>query len=166
MSIVGARIRSLREDQDLEVGQLAYKARVNKSYLHYIERGERPNVSGVILARIADALNTSTDYLLGRTGIPAPPDGRQGPDPRILHDAETLAGVSPRVRQYALEICEIFQELEEIAPDLLEQAVNIIATQAEFVKLATTQKPASPQSGAGKADHNNNPEGEHQAAAT
>lgn len=157
MSIVGARIRSLREHLDLDVGQLAYKAKVDKSYLHYIERGERQGVSGVILARLADALNTSTDYLLGRTADPAPPAGCPGPDPRVLRDAEILAGVSSGVRRHVLEIVDIFQELEEIAPDLLEQAVNMFATQTEFTRLAM-QKPED------ETDHRTQ-EGERQSTS-
>lgn len=136
MRNIGARIASLREYLGLDPGQLAYKAGIDTSYVHRLERGERPNVSGEILARVADALHTSVDYLLGRTGDSAPPAGAAGPEPRIIEDAEALARVSPRVRRYALEMLDIFRELEEVAPDLLDQAVNILATQAELVKAA------------------------------
>lgn len=136
-ALTGARIKTLREHLELEAGQLAYKAHVDKSYIHYLERNERPNVSGVILGRIADALNTSVDYLLGRTNSPAPPAGRQGPDPRLIQDAEALAGATERVRRYALEILDILQELEETAPDLLERAVNVIVVQANLLQLAS-----------------------------
>jgi transcriptional regulator with XRE-family HTH domain len=136
-AVIGARIKALREYLDLEAGQLAYKAKVDRSYIFYLERNERPNVSGVILGRIADALNTSVDYLLGRTNDPGPPAGRQGPDPRVLQDAEHLSRATERVRRYSMDILDILQELEEIAPDLVPGAVNILVSQVDLLKLAT-----------------------------
>lgn len=123
MSLLGARIRSLREDLDLDPGQLAYKANVHISTIHKIESGERPNTSGVIIAQIADALGTSTDYLLGRTNDPSP----------ILNEA----GVSTHLLRIAHEMVTIFRELERTAPDLLDQAVNLIATQTALLVAAT-----------------------------
>ncbi len=150
-SVIGARIKSLREYLDLEAGQLAYKARVDRSYIFYLERNARPNVSGVILGRIADALNTSVDYLLGRTNDPAPPAGRQGPDPRVIQDAEHLSQATERVRRYSMDILDILQELEEIAPDLLPGAVNLISVQADLLRLAS------------EADRKHSSEGEPQS---
>lgn len=57
MSVLGARLRSLREDRGWEPGQLAYKAGVSAAYVYKLENNERPNVSGVILARIAEILS-------------------------------------------------------------------------------------------------------------
>lgn len=102
---IGSRIRILREQKGWEILQLARAGRVSHSYIYKLEHNERPNVAGVVLARLADALDTTTDYLLGRTPDPAPvpapvdalrvehalrlrelaervarlPDGRQGP---------------------------------------------------------------------------------------
>ena len=83
---LGPRLRSLREHRGLEVGQVAYKSGVHISTIHKIEADDRPNTSGVILARLADALDTSTDYLLGRTNDPSP----------LLHPP----GVSPQVQTF------------------------------------------------------------------
>jgi transcriptional regulator with XRE-family HTH domain len=123
MSLLGARIRSLREERDLDPGQLAYKADIHVSTVHKIESGERPNTSGIIVAQIADALGTSTDYLLGRTNDPSP----------ILNEA----GVSSHLLRIAHEMVGIFQELERTAPDLLDQAVDLIATQTALLVAAT-----------------------------
>ena len=122
MSLLGARIRSLREDLDLDVGQLAYKAGIHPSTIHKIEAGERPNTSGVILAGIADALQTTTDYLLGRTNYPGP--------------QTNPAGLDSRIARIAFEMMAIFQELDEAAPDLLEQAVDLVVTQTELLLAA------------------------------
>ena len=130
MSLLGARIRSLREDLDLDPGQLAYKANVHVSTIHKIESGERPNTSGVIVAQIAGALGTSTDYLLGRTNDPSP----------ILNEA----GVSRHMLRLAHEMIGIFQELERTAPDLLDQAVTLIATQTELLIAATENQNRRP----------------------
>jgi transcriptional regulator with XRE-family HTH domain len=123
MKLIGARIRSLREAQDLDPGQLAYKANVHVSTIHKIEAGDRPNTSGLILAAIADALGTSVDYLLGRTNDSAP----------LLNPA----GVTTRIARICHDMISIFQELEENAPDLLDQAVNLIATQTQLLVAAT-----------------------------
>ena len=66
------RIRNLREDRDLtqkEMGRRIFV--VQKTYSDY-ERG-RINFSADTLKRIAQILNTSTDYLLELTDDPTPP---------------------------------------------------------------------------------------------
>jgi hypothetical protein len=90
--------------------------------VYRIEEGERPNTSAIVVAAIADALNTSTDYLLGRTNDPAP--------------LANPAGASLRAREYAREMLDIYMELEQYAPDLLPLATNTLATQAELLRIA------------------------------
>jgi transcriptional regulator with XRE-family HTH domain len=129
MTLLGARIRSLREDLDLDVGQLAYKAQIHRSTIHKIENGDRPNTSGVILSTIADALNTTTDYLLGRTNDPSP--------------QTRPAGVDSGIIRMAYEMIDIWQELARVSPDLLEQAVDLMATQTELLLAAASRRRSS-----------------------
>ncbi len=119
---LGPRLRSLREDRDLDVGQLAYKAGLHPSTIRKIEAGDRPNASGVLLVRLADALDTTTDYLLGRTDDPAP-----------LLDP---TGTSVRVRRYVAGILDVWRDLEDTAPDLLDEAVGLLTSQTELLLAA------------------------------
>ena len=61
------RLKSLRRKSRLSARDIARQARISPAHLHRLERGERPNVSAVTLARVALALNTSIEYLLGLT---------------------------------------------------------------------------------------------------
>lgn len=67
----GDRIRSLREARGMRQSDLAYQADIAVSFLSEIERGNR-NPGAHVVARIADVLQTSMDYLMGRTNNPAP----------------------------------------------------------------------------------------------
>ncbi|MBO4931392.1 MAG: helix-turn-helix transcriptional regulator [Clostridia bacterium] len=67
------RIRDLREDHDLSQEKLAeYLGMAQTQYSRY-ERGVR-DIPTDILIRLADLYKTSTDYLLGRTNNPKPPE--------------------------------------------------------------------------------------------
>jgi transcriptional regulator with XRE-family HTH domain len=68
----GTRIRSLRENKDLQQPDLAKLAKIEQSYVSKLERGLAPNVSGIILGRLALVLETTVDYLLGLTSDPTP----------------------------------------------------------------------------------------------
>jgi transcriptional regulator with XRE-family HTH domain len=59
----GARLRSLREKQNLSQAQLAYKGDFNRNYIGMVERGER-NPSLLTLQRLADALEVELSVLL------------------------------------------------------------------------------------------------------
>ncbi len=64
------RLRELRERRGWSMGVLASLSGVSVSQLYRLEKGERPRVAAVTLARIAQALGTSVDYLLGLTDEP------------------------------------------------------------------------------------------------
>jgi transcriptional regulator with XRE-family HTH domain len=64
--MVGERIKSLRETKPgLTQERLAAAAGVRQSHISRIESGDIKNVRGDLLAKIAQALGVSTDYLLG-----------------------------------------------------------------------------------------------------
>jgi hypothetical protein len=63
----GQRMQELRRRQGLSAKILAYQADVDVRHVYRLEGGERPNVSAVVLARIAIALGTTLEYLLGLT---------------------------------------------------------------------------------------------------
>ena len=70
------RIRDLREDRDLYQKDLAaYLQCTQVCYSHY-EMGKR-DIPTDVLIKLADFYQTSTDYLLGRTGERRPYPTRQ-----------------------------------------------------------------------------------------
>jgi transcriptional regulator with XRE-family HTH domain len=92
----GARIRKLREKQNVTQQALAERAGMSISFLSDIENDKR-NPSGRLLLSVATALGTTTDYLL--QGIePNLPVQRASPTtiPSELAAAAERAGLSYR----------------------------------------------------------------------
>lgn len=76
---IGERVKALRQQHDWSQGQLLLQATrfmpggepFDRSTLSRLENGER-NPSAVIVVALAQALSTSTDYLLGLAADPSP----------------------------------------------------------------------------------------------
>lgn len=68
MKTIGERIQILREEKNLKQKDLAEMAGITEATLSRYENGKR-EPRGEIVSRLANALNVSTDYLLGRTPI-------------------------------------------------------------------------------------------------
>ena len=65
--LIFERLKALRKEQGLSAEQIARKADVSVRHLRRLEAGQRPNTSAVTLARVALALGTTVEYLLGLT---------------------------------------------------------------------------------------------------
>jgi transcriptional regulator with XRE-family HTH domain len=65
--LIFGRLKALRKEQGLSAEQVARKADVSVRHLRRLEAGQRPNTSAVTLARVAIALGTTVEYLLGLT---------------------------------------------------------------------------------------------------
>ena len=65
MDTVGKRISYIREDSDISQKQLAKMVGITEASMSRYENDIR-EPKAMIVARIADALGVSTDYLLGR----------------------------------------------------------------------------------------------------
>lgn len=63
--VVGANIRRLRQDRGLTQEEVAFRARIDLTYMGGIERGRR-NPSLLVMARIARALSVDPVDLLRR----------------------------------------------------------------------------------------------------
>lgn len=72
LGTLGKRIKALRADRGVSQKDLARMIATAQSHLSEIEADGVPRVSGDLLARIASALNTTTDYLLLLTDDPQP----------------------------------------------------------------------------------------------
>jgi len=62
--MTGKKVRKLRKANNLTMGELANICKISQSYISDLENGKIKNPSGVKLAKIAEALGVSTDYLL------------------------------------------------------------------------------------------------------
>jgi len=65
---LGTTLRQLREERGWSQGQLAVHSGVDQSHLSKIERDVHDTINARVLARIADALNVSADYLMVEAG--------------------------------------------------------------------------------------------------
>lgn len=94
---VGRRVAFRRRQLGLSYEELGARAGVAPGYVEYVER-RHVRVSGSALLRLADALQTSVDVLLG-TRVDAPPgtSGRIGAGQRLtqLDVAECVRLISP-----------------------------------------------------------------------
>ena len=100
--LISSRITSLREYKGLSQAELAELAEIEQSYVSKLERGKAPNVAGIVLARIASVLETSVDYLLGRTDSPSPYPSTNHPllkDPDFHRLMECYRIASPELRR-------------------------------------------------------------------
>ncbi|KYG91478.1 hypothetical protein A0U40_00570 [[Bacillus] sp. KCTC 13219] len=70
MMSIGKRIVALRESKGWTQRELASRVNLNVSVMNRIEANERP-VKDSELLQLANILNVSTDYLLGRSNSPA-----------------------------------------------------------------------------------------------
>lgn len=69
MSVIGDRLKQLRLDKSLTLRELGRLTNTSHSFIADIEKG-RSDPSVDTLKVLADALETTTDYLLGRTAQP------------------------------------------------------------------------------------------------
>jgi transcriptional regulator with XRE-family HTH domain len=64
--LFGRRVRELRKERKLSQIELAAKVGIDRSYMGFLERGER-NPSLEVIAKIAEALSVTPDELLKKT---------------------------------------------------------------------------------------------------
>jgi transcriptional regulator with XRE-family HTH domain len=119
----GKRVRILREDMGLSQSDLAERVEASgvhlrQTYLSELERtGKTP--TGEIVAGIAKALNTTTDYLLLMNDDPAP---QRSVEEQLLAQARTekerelfeelielIKGMPPEQQQLALDAVELIR---------------------------------------------------------
>lgn len=63
----GRRLKSVRETRGLSQTELGEKAGVPALMISHFETGARPSASAATLVKLANALETSIDYLLARS---------------------------------------------------------------------------------------------------
>lgn len=90
MSIFSDRLVSLMRQKGITQKQLSAQINITPSAMSYYANGSR-TPSGEILAKIAKALGTSTDYLLGITDAPQ----TSAPNPELHYLQRNLSKLDP-----------------------------------------------------------------------
>jgi transcriptional regulator with XRE-family HTH domain len=69
-SLFGKRVKSLRDHRHWSQVDLATRSKVPAVMISHFETGARQSASADTLTKLANALNVSIDYLIGRTDKP------------------------------------------------------------------------------------------------
>lgn len=72
MTVIGKRIKWLREQRKWSQVQLAEKLGIHNTVLSRIESGEKKGVDHHLISDLADLFEVSTDFLHGKTDNPTP----------------------------------------------------------------------------------------------
>ena len=112
MDTTGKRLRALRHDLGMSQKELAQLAGLSPSAVSRIESDVAQAQPGRDLARIAEALGTTTDYLLLLSDDPLPPPEMQPDDldPQVARLVRLIEGLPPHLQDRAITYLE--QQLE------------------------------------------------------
>jgi transcriptional regulator with XRE-family HTH domain len=147
------RLKLMMEKRNLKPGQLEYLSGVSQPMISLLLKDSRPNVSVIIVAKLAGALGCSVDYLVGLTE-----DYR--PLPMNLTDAlDDLVRVARKLPNYRqsdlLEIAKTFQNKNEmddtrLMNTVLEKINELGGVEAESLILGLLEslRPPADDSGA------------------
>jgi len=109
------RIVAMREHRGLSQSDLAKLAEIGQAYVSKLERGIAPNAAGIILGKLATALETSVDYLLGLSDDPNPRPTVNHPalrDPAFVELADAWLDLPPAAQDAMLNIIRIYLDLK------------------------------------------------------
>jgi DNA-binding Xre family transcriptional regulator len=76
---VGKRLRQRRTGQQLSQQALAQMMKIPQGWISELEHGKRPHLEADTIYRICQALDCTTDYLVGLSDDPTPPPKRTRP---------------------------------------------------------------------------------------
>lgn len=68
---VGKRIKKLRESLGMEQLELAHKIKISQSKMNKIETGFQKRIEPDILVDLANVLNATVDYIVGKSSDPS-----------------------------------------------------------------------------------------------
>lgn len=114
------RLKKLMQEKKWEIGELAIYSGVKYNTVYSLFVGRRPNSNIETLKKIADALEVSTDYLLGESDDKSPPAGTL---PQPIRQLLQIAGELPAMRQE--ELARIAGALADLERERAERPVSI-----------------------------------------
>lgn len=117
---LGRVIQSLREEKGMHQKELAEKINISYSVMNRIESGERPARDEEI-KRIADVLEVSTDYLLGRTSVR---NNTEKISSALSEDKELLQFWDELRGREELQV--LFKQTKELDKGTINQIIRII----------------------------------------
>jgi transcriptional regulator with XRE-family HTH domain len=79
MESFGERVLAIRTERGWTRRELARRSGLHEVHLSKVETGERKRLEADTIIALAQALQVSTDYLLGLTDDPRPPRRREKP---------------------------------------------------------------------------------------
>ncbi|AMQ19634.1 helix-turn-helix domain-containing protein [Geobacillus sp. JS12] len=133
--MLGDRLRKLRQEKKLTQEELGKKINVTKVSISGYENGNRtPDTE--TLQKLADFFNVTTDYLLGRTDDPNPPESDN-------EELGTLARINQLIKEYGIEQMGFF-DIEKWK-HLTEDEIREIIQHFEWVAYKAAQKNKSPR---------------------
>ncbi|MFD2637728.1 helix-turn-helix domain-containing protein [Piscibacillus salipiscarius] len=108
---IGKKLKNLRERRGLQQVELAYKINVSQTKMNKIETGYQKKIEPEILTNIAEALDVSTDYLLGKT------------DKEKENDFDPIAEHNRLLKKYGIEDSGFFdiEKWKQMGPEELKQ---------------------------------------------
>jgi transcriptional regulator with XRE-family HTH domain len=111
MKSIGDRIKELRKKQNLTQGDLAEK--IGMTYVQigrYEVRGAKP--SSEVLSKLADALNTTTDYLMN--GETTESNSKALKDKTILGLLQKIEGLGDKDKEMIITFLDAFLVKKQI----------------------------------------------------
>lgn len=99
-AFVGRRIREERKARGMTLEDVASKAAMNASFLHYIEKNKKKPSLGTV-GRIAGALGMPLDILFSGAPLRKPSD-----DPAVRRITELVREASPKRRAAILKVVQ------------------------------------------------------------
>lgn len=124
------RLEALLSEKNWGVGELSTYSGVKYDTVYSLRAGRRPNTRAETLKRIADALDTSIDYLLGESDIRKPVPTEV---PEAIRRISEIAGRLSESRQE--ELLRIAHALEGVEQEESGDPTYIAATR-ELLKFA------------------------------
>jgi transcriptional regulator with XRE-family HTH domain len=115
----GKRLRILRKNRNLTQKDLADRFNVGESTIGMYERDER-EPSFEFVKQLADFFNVTTDYLLGRTDDPNPPESKDN------EELGTLARINHLIKEYGIEQMGFFdiEKWKQLSEEEIEEIVK------------------------------------------
>jgi transcriptional regulator with XRE-family HTH domain len=90
IAVDGKRMRALREARGVSADALGWHAGLNSRHIWHLDSGKYQRAAAMVMAAIAQVLNTTIEYLLGLTN-----------DPRSI--AELIAAAGPAAEEQVAE---------------------------------------------------------------
>lgn len=119
----GKRLATLRKQKELSQYELADRLGFSRGQIANYEQGKREPDYGT-LEKIADFFEVTTDYLLGRTDIPSPPDTDS--DSRLEYYKHKIATEFP-------DVDLMFKDMETLSAEEMKEVY-------EYIKFKISQK--------------------------